>query len=345
MTTQYLSMDPVKPTSKWFGIFGNGKNGNSKSNGSNAQAKLQSIDFSFAMIEFDVNGIITTANENFLKVMGYRLDEVVGQHHKIFVDDETVRSQDYRSFWTDLANGIAKTENFKRITKNGTPVWLKASYMPIKDHRGNVSGVLKIAQNMTEQKLSNADFEGKINAIAKSQAVIEFNMDGTVIGANDNFLNVVGYGQDEIKGKHHRMFCEDSYTRTSEYEAFWKKLNNGEFDAGEYKRIGKNGKEIYLQAIYNPIFDLNGKPFKVVNFATDTTEQKLMNADFEGKIEAIGKSQGVIEFNLDGTIIEANENFLKVVGYAQDEIKGKHHRIFCEDSYTRTSEYEAFWKK
>jgi len=189
------------------------------------------------------------------------------------------------------------------------------------------------------------DAEGLLNALNRVQAVIEFNLDGTIINANDNFLNALGYSLGEIQGQHHRMFCDASYINTSEYQMFWQKLSRGEFDTGEYKRIGKGGKEIWINASYNPIFDMSGKPFKVVKFATDVTDSKLRTAEFEGKINAISKAQAVIEFNLDGTIITANENFLKTLGYNLDEIKGKHHRMFCEEAYTATHAYQAFWQK
>ncbi|MFQ5482357.1 MAG: PAS domain-containing protein, partial [Nitrospinaceae bacterium] len=170
----------------------------------------------------------------------------------------------------------------------------------------------------------------KLEAIEKSQGMIEFAMDGTILTANQNFLNVLGYSLEEIKGRHHRMLCESSYAASPEYAAFWEKLNQGLFDAAEYKRIGKNGKEIWIQAAYNPILDGNGKPYKVVKVATDITAQKLKNFEFEGKMEAIGKSQGVIEFAMDGSILTANQNFLNVVGYSLEEIKGRHHRMLCE---------------
>lgn len=191
----------------------------------------------------------------------------------------------------------------------------------------------------------NQDLEGLVTALNKVQAVIEFNLDGTIITANDNFLNGLGYSLNEIQGKHHRMFCDPAYAATPEYAAFWQKLARGEYDSGEYRRLGKGGKEIWINASYNPIFDANGKPYKVVKFATDVTANKLRNAEFEGKITAISKAQAIIEFNMDGTIITANENFLKTVGYSLDEIKGQHHRMFCDETYTASHAYQAFWQK
>ncbi len=234
---------------------------------------------------------------------------------------------------------------YKRIKKDGSEVWINASYNPIFDDKGNPYKVVKFATDVTEQKMKNADYEGKINAISKAQAIIEFNLDGTIITANDNFLNAMGYSLDEIKGKHHRIFCEEEYTKTPEYQQFWTQLGRGNFDTGEYKRFSKDGSEIWINASYNPILDASGNVYKVVKFATDITEQKVKSAEFEGKINAINISQAVIEFNLDGTIITANDNFLNAMGYSLDEIKGKHHRIFCEEEYTRTPDYQQFWTK
>ena len=136
------------------------------------------------------------------------------------------------------------------------------------------------------------DYAGQVAAIRKSQAVIEFDMDGTVLDANDNFLKALGYRLEEIQGQHHSMFVEPAYKQSSEYREFWAALNRGEYQAAEYKRIGKGGKEVWIQASYNPILDPDGKPFKVVKFATDMTVQKLQNADYVGQIAAIGKVAG-----------------------------------------------------
>ncbi len=154
-----------------------------------------------------------------------------------------------------------------------------------------------------------AYFSGQIAAIAKSQAVIEFQMDGTILTANDLFLKTLGYALDEVKGRHHSIFVEEAFRASPAYREFWAALNRGEYQAAEYKRIGKGGKEVWIQASYNPILDLNGKPFKVVKFATDVTQQKLANANFAGQIAAIAKSQAVIEFQMDGTIVTANDLF------------------------------------
>ncbi|PHS04017.1 MAG: chemotaxis protein [Blastopirellula sp.] len=298
-----------------------------------------------AVIEFNMDGTIITANDNFLGAVGYSLNEIQGQHHRMFVESSFAQSGEYKAFWDKLNDGIFESAEYKRIGKGGKEIWIQASYNPILDLNGKPFKVVKYATDVTEQKLKNADSDGQIEAIGKAQAVIEFNMDGTIITANDNFLGAVGYTLDEIQGQHHRMFVESSFAQSGEYRAFWDKLNKGVYEAAEYKRIGKGGKEIWIQASYNPILDLNGKPFKVVKYATDVTEQKLKNADSDGQIEAIGKAQAVIEFNMDGTIITANDNFLGAVGYTLDEIQGQHHRMFVESSFAQSGEYKAFWDK
>ena len=304
---------------------------------------LQAIGKSQAVIEFNLDGTIITANENFLKTMGYALEEIQGKHHGMFVEPSYRDSAEYKNFWAALGRGEYQAAVFKRIGKGGKEVFIQASYNPILDRSGKPFKVVKFATDVTNEMLRNADYVGQIDAIGKAQAVIEFNLDGTIITANENFLKTMGYSLDEIKGKHHGMFVEPSYRESAEYKAFWAALGRGEYQAAEYKRIGKGGKEVFIQASYNPILDMAGKPFKVVKFATDVTQAKLRNADYVGQIDAIGKAQAVIEFKLDGTIVNANHNFLGAMGYALDEIKGKHHSMFVEPAYRDSAEYRDFW--
>ncbi len=227
---------------------------------------IAAIDSSFAFIEFDINGSILGANQNFLITMGYKKEEIVGKHHRMFVEPLLANSNSYSQFWTELKEGKSQKDVFKRINKEGKEVWLQAVYAPVFDEMGRVTKVVKIATNITGEKL-------KSDAISKSQAVIDFNLDGTIVFANDNFLNTVGYTLDEIKGKHHRIFCEDSYTNSSAYKEFWNKLGRGDAESGRFKRIGKGGKVIWLQATYNPSFDQFGKPCGVTKFGGDISIQ------------------------------------------------------------------------
>lgn len=238
----------------------------------NAKGIVSALDSSSAYIEFDPQGNVQTANNIFLSVLGYRLDEVQGKHHRMFVESSYANSPAYTQFWNDLRAGQSKVDTCKRLSKDGKDVWVQAIYSPVMDETGRVTKVIKIATDVTAEKLRNADFEGQLAAVSKSQAVIEFNLDGTIINANTNFLKTFGYTLEEIRGRHHSMLVPDSEHNSPAYRDFWAKLNRGEFDASEYKRVGKGGREIHIQASYNPILDLNGKPFKVVKYATDVTD-------------------------------------------------------------------------
>jgi len=313
-----------------------------KSNG-DAQAQLVALNRSQAVIEFNMDGSIVTANQNFLNALGYRLDEIQGKQHSMFVPVVQRDSSDYRAFWAALNRGEFQAGEYKRIAKGGREVWIEASYNPVLDGGGKPVKVVKFATDVTRSKLRGMADASKIAASDRAQAVIEFNVDGTVRTANGNFLKALGYSLDEIQGKHHSMFVPQAERDSAAYREFWAKLNRGEYQAGEYKRIGKGGKDVWILASYNPMLDETGKPFGVVKFATEITGQKLKNADLSGQIDAIGKSQAVIEFNMDGTIIAANENFLGAMGYTLGEIRGKHHSLFVEPSERESAEYREFW--
>jgi len=243
--------------------------------------QIDAISKAQAVIEFNMDGTIITANDNFLNALGYTLDEIQGQHHSIFVEPAFKVSTEYQQFWKRLNQGEFEAKEYKRIGKGGKEVWIQASYNPILDENGKPFKVVKYATDVSEQKQRYADFAGQINAISKAQAVIEFNMDGTIITANDNFLNALGYNLSEVQGQHHSMFVEPAFKASAEYQQFWAQLNRGEYEAKEYKRIGKGGKEVWIQASYNPIMDLNEKPFKVVKYATDVSEQKAFQTMIE----------------------------------------------------------------
>jgi methyl-accepting chemotaxis protein len=308
-----------------------------------ALAQVEAISKSQAVIEFNLDGTIVTANENFLKTLGYSLSEIQGKHHSMFVEPAMRDSAAYREFWASLNRGQYQAAEYKRIGKGGKEVWIQASYNPMLDRNGKVSKVIKFATDITAEKLANMEDAGMIAAIGRAQAVIAFNLDGTVVTANENFLKTLGYSLGEIQGKHHSMFVEPAMRDSAAYREFWSSLNRGEYQAAEYKRIGKGGKEVWILASYNPILDEKGKPFKVVKFATDVTQQKLRTADLAGQIAAIGKSQAVIEFNMDGSILTANENFLNALGYSLGEIQGKRHSMFVEAPERDGAAYREFW--
>ena len=307
------------------------------------KGKIAAINKSQAVIEFDMTGKILTANDNFLTIMGYELKEIIGQHHRMFAPEGVADSQTYKNFWRELNLGHFESGEYKRIGKGGKEVWIQASYNPIFDVNDKPIKVIKYASDITAQKLVTADYMGQISAINKSQAVIEFDMTGKILTANENFLSTLGYNINEILGHHHSMFAPEGVADSQTYKNFWRELNQGHFESGEYKRIGKGGREVWIQASYNPIFDLNGKPIKVVKYASDITAQKLLTADYTGQIAAIGKSQAVIEFDMTGKILTANENFLSTLGYNINEILGQHHSMFAPEGMAETPVYKNFW--
>jgi methyl-accepting chemotaxis protein len=308
-----------------------------------AMAQSAAINRSQAVIEFKMDGTIVTANQNFLDAMGYRLDEIQGKHHQMFAPPELRGSEAYKAFWASLNRGEFQAGEYKRVGKGGREVWIQASYNPIMDTAGKPVKVIKFATDITEKKIRGMEDAGKISAIGRAQAVIEFNLDGTIITANENFLATVGYRLDEIQGKHHSMFVSPAERDSAAYREFWAKLGRGEYEAAEYKRFGKGGKEVWILASYNPILDEAGKPFKVVKFASDITADKLKTANYAGQIEAIGKSQAVIEFGMDGNVLTANANFLGALGYSLAEIQGKHHSMFVPSDQRDGESYRAFW--
>lgn len=306
---------------------------------------MNAINHSQAMIEFDLEGNILQANANFLDRVGYRLEEVQGRHHRMFCTLEYASSPEYAEFWRSLATGKFDQGQYKRLGKGGKEIWLQATYNPILNQAGEPFKVVKFATDITDQRMRNAEYEGKVEAIQRSQGVIEFDLNGRVLAANENFLKVLGYRLDEVLGQHHRMFCDDQYLNSPAYRAFWAKLERGEYDSGEYMRLGKGGREVWISATYNPIFDPDGRPYKVVKFANDVTEVRARNAEFVGKVTAIERSQAVIEFDLTGKVLSANPNFLAVFGYELDEVIGQPHRMFCTEEFGASMGYREFWEK
>ncbi|MEI4488182.1 PAS domain S-box protein [Frigidibacter sp. MR17.14] len=430
-----------------------------------ADSKIAAVGEAMAMIEFDLEGRVIAANHTFLALMGYEADEIVGIHHSAFCDDAYVRSDDYPAFWRALREGQALSGEFKRRTKAGDWVWIRASYNPVKgpdgrvlkvvkaaldvtfernaaneiqgrmeavrraqlvaeyapdgvildmndkyleltgyeiedvrgkpgammwnreaeetrdyirffnalaagesrqgswrrfglrgrdfhigsiftpitDLDGKITRILELGRDMSEERARAAEHESTLLAISRAQSVIEFDMEGRILAANENFLSLTGYRAEQLVGEHHRIFCSPAHAASEAYRSFWETLRRGEFVTGEFERLARDGSEVIMQASYNPIMDSDGRPVKVVKFATDITAQRKRNAAFECKFHAIDRAQAVIEFDLEGNIISANENFLRVSGYSARELKGQHHSMLCSPDHVKTLEYRDFW--
>ena len=240
--------------------------------------QMAAINKSLAVIEFEMDGTIIKANENFLDTMGYTPSEVEGQHHSMFVKDDVRTSAEYKEFWVKLNQGEFVAGEYRRVAKGGKDVWIQGSYNPIFGPDSKPYKVIKYAADVTDQKLLAVENSGQMAAISKSQAVIEFEVDGTIITANENFLSTLGYTLAEIQGQHHRMFVDADERASAEYKEFWAQLGRGEYMAGEYRRVGKGGNDVWIQGSYNPILDIDGRPCKVIKYATDVTERFVLQA-------------------------------------------------------------------
>lgn len=309
------------------------------------KGQIDAINKSEAVIEFDIDGKILDANDNFLEAMSYHLDDIQGKHHSIFCEEELVNSEEYDKIWSELAKGKFRAGQFKRIDKNGAVVWIQATYNPIYGVNGQVIKIVKFAHNITSDKELSLYYKGQIDAILKSQAVVEFDINGVVLNANDNFLNTFHYSLDEVKNKHHSIFCDRKYAMSSEYKEFWDALKEGAYRSGRFKRKNKEGNLVWIRATYNPIYGIDGKVSKIIKYAHDITSDEQDSLYSKGQVEAINRAQAVVEFDMNGTILSANENFLSAMDYTLDEVKGKHHSMFCEKDYITSPKYNEFWEK
>ena len=259
---------------------------------SNSTLVLKALQQSQAIIEFDLDGNILDANRNFCSALGYDRSEIVGRHHSMFVKPHEAESAEYREFWSQLRTGEFQTGEFRRFGKNGKEVWIQATYNAVRDRGGKPCKIVKCAIVTTGKKLKANEDGAKLDAVSRTQAIIEFDPTGIILDANENFCKTVGYALEEIVGRHHRMFVGPDYAVQPEYLEFWDRLAAGEFIAEEFKRFGKGNREVWIQASYNPIFDADGKVIKVVKFATDIT----------GRVRAVNEIGGGLNKLADGDL-------------------------------------------
>ncbi|RBP83980.1 methyl-accepting chemotaxis protein [Marinomonas rhizomae] len=240
--------------------------------------ELNAIKQNTACISFDMSGMILDANPIFLDAVGYTLEQIIGKHHRIFCDAEYAKSAEYKAFWDDLKAGKSFNGTFLRFKKDKQPIYLEASYFPVSDDNDKVTKILKIANDITEMQESLANKNAVLTALDRSLAVIEFDPEGNILHANSNFLRAMKYDLQDIIGKHHKIFCDDKFYR--ENPNFWSDLAHGKHSSGRFQRFDGEGKTLWLEATYNPIFDEKGRVYKVIKFASDISERvnNAMNA-------------------------------------------------------------------
>ncbi|MEE4621855.1 PAS domain-containing methyl-accepting chemotaxis protein [Pseudomonas alliivorans] len=269
-----------------------------------AKGLMGALEKSMAVVELDLDGRILRANDNFLTAMGYRAEELPGKTHRDFCEPEVARSREYADLWASLRAGKFISGTFKRVGKNAKSVWLEASYNPVVDTQGKVIKVVKYALDVTQKVMLENETHSKLNAVDRAMAVCEFDPAGHVLTANDNFLHVMGFSLTDIKGKHHKTFCEPTFVNSSEYTEFWRKLNHGEFVGGQFKRLGKHGRVVWLEATYNPVYDVEGKLYKIVKFASDITDRvEKQEADAHGASKAYHISAETEKVAEQGTLV------------------------------------------
>jgi methyl-accepting chemotaxis protein len=308
-----------------------------------ARHLLAALDQAQAVVEFDLDGHVLRANDRFLHTLGYTAEAIAGRHHRVLCPPAVTASPAYAAFWERLRSGQTEQGLCERVDSQGRTVWLQAAYAPALDDAGRPCGVIALATDMTEARRHEREVEARLAAIDKVQAVIEFDLDGRVLAANANFLATFGYAAGEVVGQHHRLFCDEALVRTPEYQQFWQRLARGQSEAGRYRRRRHDGADVWIQASYNPVFDVDGRPAKVVKYATDITDEVLRGTETQARLDAIGRSQAVIEFDLQGNVLAANANFLRAMGYTAPEIVGQHHALFCEPEHVRSQAYRDFW--
>ncbi|GAB5431379.1 MAG: hypothetical protein EpisKO_07490 [Epibacterium sp.] len=307
---------------------------------------LNALDRSQAIIEFKLDGTITAANENFLAVTGYGLQEIKGQKHRIFVDETTASSAEYKDFWQSLAQGETRTGEFRRFAKDGSELWIQATYNPIFDGNGDVFKVVKFAVDITDQmKLRETAKTLSLVANETDNSVLIADADGRIEYVNPGFTKLTGHEYKDVIGKKPGELLQGRHTDPETRKRIRENINAQKPFYDEILNYTKDGEAYWISLAINPVFDEAGKLQKFVSIQTNITDVKLQQQDFNCKLEAISNASAVIEFTPDGNVIDANENFCATTGYSLEEIKGRHHRMFCERDYAASPEYAAFWER
>lgn len=303
------------------------------------------VENSQAIIEIALDGTVLTANRRFLALTGYGLAEIQSRPHQQFLHKQDRDAPDYAALWQALRQGEYRAGEFRRLTKQGEQIWLHTTYAPVLDRAGRLVKIVEFANDITVQRGLVAENLGRLQAIERAMAVIEFDLEANILSANQNFLNTFGYQEEELRGQRHALLMPIDEQHSPEYKQFWRRLNEGHIAKGQFCRRHKSGEDVWIEASYNPVLDTSGRITKVVKYATDITEQRNRNADFQSQMAAINKVQAVIEFDLAGNILAANPNFLGVVGYSLQEVVGRHHRMFVAADQASGVDYRQFWHR
>ncbi|MEN5239910.1 PAS domain-containing methyl-accepting chemotaxis protein [Pseudomonas sichuanensis] len=232
-----------------------------------------SLDSEMLVLQLDPQGRIETVNGNFETEMLYRAEQLIGRNIEEIVPAHVKKLDFYQRMKTAITRGEHLNGAFRLLRGNGEEAWLRSILQPVKNSGGQIKYFTLHSSDLTRTIETSREHESLIKALMRSTAVIEFNLDGQVLTANDRFLQGMGYSLEQVRGKHHRMFCDPEEANSPEYKAFWEKLRRGEFVAERFKRVDAHGRTVWLEASYNPIIDAHDVLYKVVKFATVITDQ------------------------------------------------------------------------
>ncbi len=341
--------------------------------------QLDAINSTLCTVEFDAEGDVIAANNIFLDVTEYTLDSIARQPHTMFMEEEYANSGEYKQFWFDLKKGVSKSGEYQYQTSLGKEVWFNATYTPVKDSMGAIYKIIMLATNITEQKKMALDFEGQLAAIYKSNMVVEYDMQGRIVHANEDFLKLLGYDLAEVQDQPHTIFIPEEDHTSSKLQEFWADLRRGNYQADAVRRITKSGKIIWTRGSFNPILDLSGQPYKIVEFTQDITyhrelqaktaeqleaiqvkekeltenveklntiqeEMVVKEADMAAHLNAIDRTLATVEYDLRGFIKKANRQYLQIMGYTMEELGEQHDKILVDPTEAEGEEYQNFWK-
>ena len=307
-------------------------------------ARVHAIGQSVALAEFDPQGTLRSANDAFLHALGFRAEEICGKPHQALLHPSALAAEDPRHWWLDVCSGSAKRGEFCYAAKGGGAVCLQGAYSSLAGRGQKVpAGVIFTGIDVTASRSETKLLQSRIEEAHKVLNVLELAPDKTIVLANARYLKTMGYSLQELQGSSYSVLLNAALRQSSEYAQLWADLAAGKSVSGTVRRIGKHDRSLWLYSIYHPICDAQGNLLKVLAFSDDVTETYGRDQDFAGQIAAIQRSQGVIEFSPDGVIMEANDNFLRAMGYSLDEVKGRPHRVFVEAEYANSDSYRQFW--
>ncbi|WP_375229578.1 methyl-accepting chemotaxis protein [Roseobacter sp. S98] len=305
-----------------------------------ADALLDALSTNHGLVWFDRAGTIVRVNEKFCEITGYSPETALGVRHDDLIDHSQAEARDDTSFADALERGTSATYILPRKTYDGRSLWVSATYLPLaeKDHNG--ASLVKILRDVTQRENDARNIRSQFEAISREQAKVLFGTDGIVLETNERFLEITGYDESDVVGKHHTMFIHEEYEGTDKYAQFWQQISEGELKSGIFKRFGKNERPMWLHCSYAPVLNTHGEQIGVLKIADDVTERE----EASDQVKAIARVQAVIEFDMDGHIRTANDLFLNAMGYTLDEIRGKHHSIFMPDGEAASKEYREHWE-